>query len=155
MATCLEDFQFSGLMGQRWNALVWMPGFRLGANQAVLITRPGPSLQWSMVVAACCCGDAYQTSDWGGWVHLSAGWRPWAHRQESDWYQRIWNLSEYVWIDLKMALPWVGEGLPRAVGQAGQRWVHQACNIIFKKTLIAAKRASINYWSYRKHFKFS
>ena len=45
--------RFSGLMKPRLNSLAWMPSVTSGGNLA-------PSLQWSMVVAASCCGDVFQ-----------------------------------------------------------------------------------------------
>ena len=44
---------FSGLMKPRLNFLAWMPSVTSGGNLA-------PSLRWSMVVAASCCGDVFQ-----------------------------------------------------------------------------------------------
>ena len=44
--------------------LVWMPGVMFRGSQAPFITRPIPSLQWSMVVAASCCGDVFSSKNW-------------------------------------------------------------------------------------------
>ena len=53
------ETKFSGLMKQRLKYLAWMPNIMSEGNQALLISWP-PSLQWSMVVAASCCGDVFQ-----------------------------------------------------------------------------------------------
>ena len=38
-------------------SLAWMSSVTSGGNKATLLTWPVPSLQWSMVVVASCCGD--------------------------------------------------------------------------------------------------
>jgi hypothetical protein len=53
-----EKKRFSGLMKPRYNYLAWMPSVTSGGNLA-------PSLRWSMVVAASCCGDVFQRQGLG------------------------------------------------------------------------------------------
>ena len=64
-----------------------------------LITRPIPSLQWSMVVAASCCWDFFSGRNWetsqDRWKYECSnvqrvfiqvpGWKPAPERSTSDW----------------------------------------------------------------------
>ena len=61
----LWEIKFSGLIKQRLNSLAWMQSVMSGGNQALVITCLIPSLQWSMVVTALCCGDVFQQQELG------------------------------------------------------------------------------------------
>jgi hypothetical protein len=54
----LWETRFSGLMKPRLNTLAGMPSITSGGNLA-------PSLRWSMVVEASCCGDVFQRQGLG------------------------------------------------------------------------------------------
>ena len=71
MAACLE---FAKNAPEGLNKVIWSDETKIeffgviamfGGNQAPLITRPIPSLQWSMVVAASYCGDVFQWQELG------------------------------------------------------------------------------------------
>ena len=68
----LWETRFSGLMKSILNCLVSILSGMSGGNQAPLITCPIPSQQWSMVLAASCCGGVFQ--GFGDWSGLSESW---------------------------------------------------------------------------------
>ncbi len=57
------QIRFSGLMRPRYNFLALILSGMCGENQALLITCPIQSQQWSMVVAASCCGVFFSCRD--------------------------------------------------------------------------------------------
>ena len=61
------ETRFSGLMKPRLNSLAWMPNVTSGGNLA-------PSLRWSMMVVASCCGDVSQRQGLGDYSGLRERW---------------------------------------------------------------------------------
>ncbi len=63
------QIRFSGLMRPRYNFLALILSGMCGENQALLITCPIQSQQWSMVVAASCCGGVFQLQGQDNWCN--------------------------------------------------------------------------------------
>ncbi len=68
------QIRFSGLMRPRYNFLALILSGMCGENQALLITCPIQSQQWSMVVAASCCGGVFQLQGQDDWLQSRERW---------------------------------------------------------------------------------
>lgn len=91
-------------------SLVWKPCVTVGGNQAALVTRPMPSLQWSVLVASC-WGIFFSSRNWETFsqdrgkdecciIQRLPGWKP---APERSW-------------------PQTGAMVHRSAGQ--QQWAH-------------------------------
>ncbi len=68
------QIRLSGLMRPRYNFLALILSGMCGENQALLITCPIQSQQWSMVVAASCCGGVFQLQGQDDWLQSRERW---------------------------------------------------------------------------------
>ena len=66
--------RLSGLIEPRLNCLASILIVMSGGNQALLLTCPIPSQQWSIVVAASCCGSVFQWRGLGDLSRLRESW---------------------------------------------------------------------------------
>jgi len=166
---------FSGLMKQRLNSLVWMPSVMSGGNQAPLITWPVPSLQWSMVEAASCCGDVFRQQELdlrlgprfifqqvNNPKHTAKITKEWLRDNSVnvlEWPSQSPDLNpmEHLWRDLKMAVhrrsPSNLMELDRFCKEECEKLPKRRCAKLvasYSKRLeavIAAKGASTKYWA--------
>ncbi len=67
-----------------------------GENQALLITCPIQSQQWSMVVAASCCGGVFQLQGQDDWLQLRERWmRPSTGISWTKTFSRVLRTSDW------------------------------------------------------------
>ena len=123
-------------MKPRLNSLAWMPSVTSGENLA-------PSLGWSMVVAASCCGEVFQ---WQGLGESSGSRERWTEQcterslmnvcsrvlRTSDWGEGLPSNSYASKLPFQPDRAW--EDLQRKMGETPQIQVCQACSVIPKKT---------------------
>ena len=70
----LWETRFSSLMKPKWTCFASILSIMSGGNQVPFITCPISSQQWSMVVAASCCGGVFHQQGLGGWSGLTESW---------------------------------------------------------------------------------
>ncbi len=88
------QIRFSGLMRPRYNFLALILSGMCGENQALLITCPIQSQQWSMVVAASCCGGVFQLQD--DWLQSRERWmRPSTGISWTKTFSRVLRTSDW------------------------------------------------------------
>ncbi len=69
---------------------------RYGENQALLITCPIQSQQWSMVVAASCCGGVFQLQGQDDWLQSRERWmRPSTGISWTKTFSRVLRTSDW------------------------------------------------------------
>ncbi len=90
------QIRFSGLMRPRYNVLALILSGMCGENQALLITCPIQSQQWSMVVAASCCGGVFQLQGQDDWLQSRERWmRPSTGISWTKTFSRVLRTSDW------------------------------------------------------------
>ncbi len=90
------QIRFSGLMRPRYNFLALILSSMCGENQALLITCTIQSQQWSMVVAASCCGGVFQLQGQDDWLQSRERWmRPSTGISWMKTFSRVLRTSDW------------------------------------------------------------
>ncbi len=90
------QIRFSGLMRPRYYFLALILSGKCGENQALLITCPIQSQQWSMVVAASCCGGVFQLQGQDDWLQSRERWmRPSTGISWMKTFSRVLRTSDW------------------------------------------------------------
>ncbi len=80
----------------RYNFLALILSGMCGENQALLITCPIQSQQWSMVVAASCCGGVFQLQGQDDWLQSRERWmRPSTGISWTKTFSRVLRTSDW------------------------------------------------------------
>ncbi len=90
------QIRFSGLIRPRYNFLALILSGMCGENQALLITCPIQSQQWSMVVAASCCVFFFQLQGQDDWLQSRERWmRPSTGISWTKTFSRVLRTSDW------------------------------------------------------------
>ncbi len=91
-----------------------------GENQALLITCPKQSQQWSMVVAASCCGGVFQLQGQDDWLQSRERWmRPSTGISWTKTFSRVLRTSDWA-----KGLPSNKTMTPKHTAKITKEWLH-------------------------------
>ncbi len=91
-----------------------------GENQALLITCPIQSQQWSMVVAASCCGGVFQLQGQDDWLQSRERWmRPSTGISWTKTFSRVLRTSDWA-----KGLPSNKTMTPKHTAKITKEWLH-------------------------------
>ncbi len=107
-------------MKPRYNFLALILSGMYGENQALLITCPIQSQQWSMVVAASCCGGVFQLQGQDDWLQSRERWmRPSTGISWTKTFSRVLRTSD--WAE---GLPFQQDNDPKHTAKITKEWLH-------------------------------